>query len=107
MCIDAGDPLRARLLLQMNVYLLAEIETTLELPHEVRICCSEHEGGIGGAIDIISAKEQGATVLRKSVSPRLLKTILDERNMGGDDVLSMRDCIAYIKCSLRYSMLQA
>jgi len=107
MSIDAGDPLRARLLLQMNVYLLAEIETTLELPHEARICCSEHEGGIGSAIDVMSAKEQGTTVLRKSVSPRLLKTILDERNMGGDDVQSMRDRIAYIKCLLRHSMLQA
>ncbi|KAA8615011.1 hypothetical protein PtrSN002B_003940 [Pyrenophora tritici-repentis] len=116
MCVNAGDPLRARLLLQMNVHLLAEIETTLELPHEARICCSsDHEGSIGGAMGFMSAKEQGAAavaggggfVLRKTVSPRLLKTILDERNLGGDDVQSMRDRIAYIKCLLRYSMLQA
>ncbi|CAE7205728.1 Zn2-Cys6 DNA-binding protein [Pyrenophora teres f. teres] len=116
MCINAGDPLRARLLLQMNVHLLAEIETTLELPHEARICCSsDYEGSIGGAMGFMSTKEPGAAavagsgglVLRKTVSPRLLKTILDERNLGGDDVQSMRDRIAYIKCLLRYSMLQA
>ncbi|KAE8835606.1 hypothetical protein HRS9122_07876 [Pyrenophora teres f. teres] len=116
MCINAGDPLRARLLLQMNVHLLAEIETTLELPHEARICCSsDYEGSIGGAMGFMSTKEPGAAavagsgglVLRKTVSPRLLKTILDERNLGGDGVQSMRDRIAYIKCLLRYSMLQA
>ena len=101
-CVDASDPLRARLLLQMNLHLLAEIEAVLELPLEARICWPGAEGGIGGPMGI-SVVDQGGSggLLRQTVSPRLLKTILEERNLGTDDVQSMRDRISYIKCLLR------
>ncbi|KAF1923403.1 uncharacterized protein M421DRAFT_425924 [Didymella exigua CBS 183.55] len=106
-CVDASDTLRARLLLQINIDLMAEIETTLELPQEARLCRSEGEGGMGSVMGM-SLNEQGSCgLLRKVVSPRLLKTILDERNLGGDDVQSMRDRIAYIKCLLRSTRLHA
>ncbi|KAF9636579.1 hypothetical protein BFW01_g7475 [Lasiodiplodia theobromae] len=104
-CVNAGGLFRERLMLQISTHLLAEIETVLELPDEARICCPE-PGGSGGGPKGTAANEAGAPgILRKAVSPRLLKMILDECDMGSTDVQSARERIACIKRLLRCSPL--
>ncbi|ENH99628.1 hypothetical protein COCC4DRAFT_28215 [Bipolaris maydis ATCC 48331] len=103
-CVNASETFRARLLLHMNVDLLAEIEMALDLPHEARICNPQVEGGMGSMNSPMSFPLNGqgtCGLLRKAISPRLLGTILEERNLGVDGVQSMRDTIACIKCLLR------
>lgn len=103
-CINASGPFRARLLLHVNLDLLAEIETALELPQEARLCCPQAESGMGINSDMgLVANAQGTCggLLHKAVSPRLLRTILEERNLGMDGIQSMRDCITRIKSLLR------
>ncbi|KAH6639119.1 hypothetical protein C7974DRAFT_461421 [Boeremia exigua] len=101
--VDATDSLRARLLLQMSVNLLTEVETTLQLPQDARVCRPEIEGGMGPAEGVTFGEQGSCSLLRKAMSARLLKTILEERDLGGDDVQSMRERVAYIKCLLRSS----
>ncbi|EUC44415.1 hypothetical protein COCMIDRAFT_98349 [Bipolaris oryzae ATCC 44560] len=103
-CVNASETFRARLLLHMNVDLLAEIEMALDLPHEARICNPQVEGGMGSMSGPMSFPLNGqgtCGLLRKAVSPRLLSTILEERNLGVDGIQSMRDSIACIKCFFR------
>lgn len=100
-CVNTGGFFRARLLLRFNMDLLAEIETVLDLPHEARLCSSDIESGTGGNTGLAPNRGKGSSgMLRKTVSPRLLKMILDERNW---DVHSTRECIARIKDLFRSS----
>ncbi|KAH8728890.1 hypothetical protein GQ44DRAFT_818675 [Phaeosphaeriaceae sp. PMI808] len=102
--INASGFFRRRLLLQMNVHFLSEIECVLELPHEARIC--SEEAGFSARLVLQDSMGEGTACgfLRKAVSPRLLKMILDERDLVSSDIQSMRERIAQIK-SLFYSSL--
>ncbi|PSN66428.1 hypothetical protein BS50DRAFT_574858 [Corynespora cassiicola Philippines] len=96
-CIKGRGFFQSRILLHINVQVLAEIEAVLDLPWEARVCYKEAESGAAAAA---SAMEQEDTrgIMRRVVSPRLLKMILDERNQSCADVQSMRQRIAQLQC---------
>ncbi|KAL0255193.1 hypothetical protein SLS55_009723 [Diplodia seriata] len=109
-----GGVFGARLLLQMCLCVLGEIESVLGLPGEARIVEGAGDywgpnGGGGGGAARGDEEDVGAGgLLPQAVSPRLLRTVLDERYGGGGgapsggvDVRATRDRIAGVRRLLR------
>ncbi|KAL1613679.1 hypothetical protein SLS54_010376 [Diplodia seriata] len=105
-----GGVFAARLLLQMCLCVLGEIESVLGLPGEARIVEGGDWGPVGGGAGGAGGDEvDGGALLPQAVSPRLLRTVLDERYGGGGggapsggvDVRATRDRIAGVRRLLR------